>query len=139
MAKEKKIAGKQKGKTVQKVKRVKKVVPFGNFYVLSTFNNTKLTLTDPNGNVLAWSNCGTIGFKGSKKSTAYAATKSAEDLAMKAQKFGLKEVNVFIRGLGQGRVASVKGFRAAGVVVRSIKDITPIPHGGVKIKKLRKV
>lgn len=126
-------------KKVSKIKKVKKVVPYANAYVLCTFNNTKLTLTDLSGNVLCWSNCGTVGFKGTKKSTAFAATKSAEDLYTKAQKYGVKEVNVFINGLGQGRLAGPKGLRAAGFIVRNISDITAVPHGGVKTKKLRKV
>lgn len=126
-------------KTEVKTKKVKKVVPYANAYVLCTFNNTKLTLTDLSGNVLCWSNCGKLGFKGTKKSTAFAATKSAEDLFEKAQKFGVKEVNIFIKGLGQGRLAGPKGLKTAGFVVRNLTDITPVPHGGVKIKKIRRV
>jgi len=122
-----------------KTKKIKKVIPYANAYVLCTFNNTKLTLTDLSGNVLCWSNCGTVGFKGTKKSTAFAATKSAEDLFTKAQKYSVKEVNVFIRGIGQGRLAGPKGLKAVGFVIRNISDITPVPHGGVRIKKIRKM
>ncbi|QQR93327.1 30S ribosomal protein S11 [bacterium] len=130
----------QKAKATQKkAKKIKIQVPVGRLYVLSTFNNTKLTITDLDGNVLCWSNCGTIGFKGSKKSTAFAATKAAEDLVVKAQRYGLQEVHAFIRGIGQGRTAAIKGARAAGLKINFITDKTPIPHGGVKPKKQRKV
>ncbi len=126
-------------KKVAKVKKAKKLVPYANAYVLCTFNNTKITLTDLSGQVLCWSNCGLVGFKGTKKSTAFAATKAAEDLFTKAQRYGVKEINIFIKGLGQGRLAGPKGLRASGFIVRNISDITPVPHGGVRAKKLRKV
>ncbi len=125
-----------KNKVVKK--KIKKNVPVGNVYVLSTFNNTKITLTDLSGNVVCWSTCGAIGFKGTKKSTAFAATKAAEDLYQKATKSNVEEINVFVKGIGQGRVASIKGLRTAGFVIKNITDITPIPHGGVRTKKLRK-
>lgn len=125
-----------KNKVVKK--KIKKNVPVGNVYILSTFNNTKITLTDLSGNVVCWSTCGAIGFKGTKKSTAFAATKAAEDLYQKATKSNVEEINVFVKGIGQGRVASIKGLRTAGFVIKNITDITPIPHGGVRTKKLRK-
>lgn len=124
---------------VKKQKKSKKVVPNAKLFVLATPNNTKITVTDLEGNVLCWSNCGVAGFKGSKKSTAYAATKAAEDVAVKAQKYGVQEVHAYIKGFSQGRSAVLRGIRAVGIKIGMLTDMTPVPHGGVKIKKLRKV
>lgn len=124
---------------LKKVKKSKKQVSLGRIHVLSTPNNTKLTITDLSGNVLCWSSCGTVGFKGSKKSTAYAASKAAEDLASKAQKYGLQEVYANMNGFGQGRLAALKSLRGMGIKVSQLSDITPVAHGGVKRRKQRKV
>lgn len=134
-----KVEEKKAEVVVKKVKKAKRTVEKVKVYVVSTFNNTKITLTDMDGNVLAWSSCGTVGFKGTKKSTAYAATKAAEDVLAKAAKYGVKEGLIYVRGLGQGRQAAVKGLRAAGLNVSMLSDITPVPHGGVRVKKPRKV
>jgi small subunit ribosomal protein S11 len=104
-------------------------------YVNSTYNNTIITITDYNGNVLAASSPGVVGFSGSKKSTAYAATKAAEDAVMKAQKFGAREGMVIIKGAGMGRQAAVKGLRSAGLNIISLSDFTPVAHGGVTPRK----
>lgn len=120
-------------------KKSKRQVPFAKLYVLTTPNNTKLTITDLQGEVLCWSNCGVIGFKGSKKSTAYAATKSAEDLVYKAQRFGVHSVYAYLNGFGQGRLAALKGLRGAGIKILQLSDRTSVPHGGITPKKQRKV
>ena len=107
--------------------------------MLATFNNTKVTFTDMHGNVLCWSTGGKNGFKGSRKSTAYAAQVIAGDAAKKAQLFGMKEVEVRIKGPGAGRESAVRGIAAAGLEVVAIKDITPVPHNGCRPPKRRRV
>ena len=114
-------------------------VPSGIAYVLATFNNTKVTFTDLHGNVLCWSTGGKNGFKGSRKSTAYAAQVIAGDAAKKAQLLGMKEVEVRIKGPGAGRESAVRGIAAAGLDISSIKDITPVPHNGCRPPKRRRV
>ena len=114
-------------------------VPSGIAYVLATFNNTKVTFTDLHGNVLCWSTGGKNGFKGSRKSTAYAAQVIAGDAAKKAQLLGMKEVEVRIKGPGAGRESAVRGIVAAGMEVNAIKDITPVPHNGCRPPKRRRV
>ena len=114
-------------------------VPSGIAYVLATFNNTKVTFTDLHGNVICWSTGGKNGFKGSRKSTAYAAQVIAGDAAKKAQLIGMKEVEVRIKGLGAGRESAVRGIAAAGLEISSIKDITPVPHNGCRPPKRRRV
>ena len=104
-------------------------------YVKSTYNNTIVSITDYNGNVLAASSPGVVGFSGSKKSTAYAATKAAEDAVEKSRKFGVKDAVVMIKGAGMGRQAAVKGLRNAGLNIISLSDFTPVPHGGVTPRK----
>jgi small subunit ribosomal protein S11 len=104
-------------------------------YINSTYNNTIITVTDYKGNVLAASSPGVVGFSGSKKSTAYAATKAAEDAVIKAQKFGAREGMVIIKGAGMGRQAAVKGLRSAGLNIISLSDFTPVAHGGVTPRK----
>ena len=122
-----KPAVKDKKKKVQ-VSRVK-------VYIKSTYNNTIVSITDYSGNVLAASSPGAVGFTGSKKSTAYAATKAAEDAVLRAQKYGIKEDIVLIKGAGMGRQAAVKGLRSAGLNLISLSDFTPVPHGGVTPRK----
>ena len=114
-------------------------IPSGIAYVLATFNNTKVTITDLHGNVISWSTGGKNGFKGSRKSTAYAAQVIAGDAAKKAQLFGMKEVEVRIKGPGAGRESAVRGLILAGLEVTVIKDITPVPHNGCRPPKRRRV
>ncbi len=116
-----------------------RLIQSGIAYVLATFNNTKVTFTDLHGNVLCWSTGGKNGFKGSRKSTAYAAQVIAGDAAKKAQLFGMKEVEVRIKGPGAGRESAVRGIAAAGLEVIAIKDITPVPHNGCRPPKRRRV
>ncbi len=114
-------------------------VPSGIAFVLATFNNTKVTFTDLHGNVLCWSTGGKNGFKGSRKSTAYAAQVIAADAAKKAQLLGMKEVEVRIKGPGAGRESAVRGIASVGMEVNAIKDITPVPHNGCRPPKRRRV
>ena len=117
----------------------KKKVDAGRLYVESTYNNTKLVLTDTKGNVLAFSSSGALGFKGAKKGTPFAAAKVGELIGGKASVIGMKEAQVFIKGVGSGRESSVRGFISKGVNIASIKDITPVPFNGPKEKKPRRV
>ena len=119
--------------------RERKSVPRGRAYVQSTFNNTLVTLTDPNGNVIASSSAGTAGFKGSRKSTPYAAQLAAEQAAKKAMEHGMRQVDVFVRGPGSGREAAIRSLQGAGLSILSIRDITPIPHNGCRPPKRRRV
>jgi small subunit ribosomal protein S11 len=116
-------------------RRERKSVPRGKAFVSSTFNNTIITLTDPNGNVLAWGSGGTAGFKGSRKSTPYAAQIAAEGAAQRAIEHGLREVDVFVKGPGSGREAAVRALQSSGVRVLSIRDVTPIPHNGCRPRR----
>jgi small subunit ribosomal protein S11 len=120
-------------------KRERKSVPRGQAHIQSTFNNTIVTLTDPHGNVIAWSSAGSSNFKGSRKSTPYAAQMTAETAAKKAMEHGLREVAVYVKGPGSGREAAIRSLQAAGLVVTSITDVTPIPHNGCRPPKRRRV
>jgi len=111
----------------------------GRAYIQSTFNNTIITLTDSTGNVLAWGSAGTVGFKGSRKSTAFAAQRAAEDAARKGMDHGLREVQVLVRGSGPGREAAIRSLSGRGLMVTSIRDVTPIPHNGCRPRKRRRV
>jgi small subunit ribosomal protein S11 len=117
----------------------KKHVESGLLYVQSTYNNTKVVLTDPKGNALVWSSSGSLGFKGAKKGTPFAAAKVGETVGTKAQAMGLKEVGVVVNGVGAGRESSIRGFISKGINISSIKDVTPVPHNGPKPKKPRRV
>ncbi len=117
----------------------KKKVDNGQLHVQSTYNNTKLTLTDSRGNVLASSSSGALGFKGAKKGTPFAAAKVGEILGAKAGVMGMKEVDVIIKGVGSGRESSVRGFIGKGINITSIRDVTPVPFNGPKPKKPRRV
>jgi small subunit ribosomal protein S11 len=126
------------------VKRSKKNVAIrqvgsGRAYVKSTYNNTIVTFTDQNGNVLSWSSAGQCGFKGPKKATHYAASIIVKDAYEKAKKYGLKEVSVFVRGIGGGRESAIRALNANGLIVGAIKDITPIPHNGCRPPRPRRV
>ena len=117
----------------------KKRVDSGILYVQSTYNNTKIVLTDPKGNTLAWSSSGSLGFKGAKKGTPFAAAKIGELLADKAVSMGVKEVAVIVKGVGSGRESGIRGFISKGINISSIKDMTPVPYNGPKPPKPRRV
>ncbi|MGM0472341.1 MAG: 30S ribosomal protein S11 [Bacillota bacterium] len=122
-------------------KRKKKVkhVTKGQAHIHSTFNNTIVSLADQQGNVISWSSAGNLGFKGTKKSTPYAAQMAAEDAAKEAMEHGLKEVEVFVKGPGAGREAAVRALQSTGLEIAGIKDVTPIPHNGCRPPKRRRV
>lgn len=120
-------------------RRDKRVVPTGRAYIHATFNNTLVTLTDVKGNVIVWSSAGTSGFKGSRKGTAFGAQRAAEQAARKAMDQGLRQVDVVIRGPGSGREAAVRSLQTSGLVITSIRDMTPIPHNGCRPPKRRRV
>lgn len=125
-------------KAKKKVKE-KSVAPRGQAHVKATYNNTIVTLTDQNGNTITWSSAGKMGFRGPKKATAYAASIIVKDCATRAVEMGLKEVDVFVKGVGSGREAAVRALNAQGLQVSSIRDITPIPHNGCRAPKPRRV
>ncbi len=120
-------------------RRERKFVPRGRAYIRSTFNNTLITLTDPEGNVIASGSAGTAGFKGARKGTAFAAQRAAEGAARRAMEHGLREVEVFIKGPGAGREAAIRTLQTTGIMVTSIRDVTPIPHNGCRPPKRRRV
>jgi small subunit ribosomal protein S11 len=120
-------------------RREKRNIPRGQAHIQATFNNTIITLTDPHGNTVGWASAGTAGFKGSRKSTPYAAQLAAQQAARTAQDNGMREVDVFVKGPGPGREAAIRALQAAGLVVRSIADVTPIPHNGCRPPKRRRV
>ena len=120
-------------------KKSKRAVTHGQAHVLATYNNTIVTVTDRAGNTLGWASAGALGFKGAKKSTPYAAGQVVHRLMDRLEPFGLREVEAFINGIGSGREAAVRAFQARGVNVSSIKDVTPIPHNGVRARKIRRV
>jgi len=119
-------------------RREKKFVPQGRAYVSATFNNTVITLTDPGGDLIACSSGGRVGFRGSRKATAFAAQRAGEDAARKAMEHGLRTVDVYVRGPGSGREAAVRALQGAGLRVISIRDVTPVPHNGCRPKKKRR-
>ena len=120
-------------------KRVKKNIAKGIAHVHSTFNNTIVTVADEHGNVISWSSAGALGFKGSRKSTPYAAQMAAETAAKAALPHGLKSVDVFVKGPGSGREAAIRALQACGIDVTSIRDVTPVPHNGCRPPKRRRV
>lgn len=124
---------------VRKKKKTTKAVPLGNAYVQATYNNTIVTFTDPAGNVLAWASAGQCGFKGPKKATPYAASIIVKTATEKVAPYGLKDVNVFVRGIGMGREGAVRALHANGLNVLAIKDVTPIPHNGCRRPRPRRV
>ena len=129
----------QKKSKVKKVKKAARLVTSGLARILATFNNTIVTITDREGNTIAWASTGSTGFKGSKKSTPFAAGIAAESAAKKAVERGLKEVEVVVKGPGAGRESAIRSIQAAGVAITSIKDVTPIPHNGCRPPKRRRV
>lgn len=120
-------------------KKEKKHVAVGSAHVQATFNNTVVSITDTNGNVLTWSSAGSLGFKGSRKGTPYAAQMAADAAAKKAIDMGMKQVDVFVKGPGAGRESAIRALQAAGLEVNLIKDVTPVPHNGCKPPKRRRV
>jgi small subunit ribosomal protein S11 len=126
-------------KKIRTKKREKKNISTGVVHIQSTFNNTIITITDPGGNVVAWSSSGVQGFKGSRKSTPFAAQLAAEDAAKKAMEHGMKNVEVYVKGPGSGRESALRSLQAAGFNVMMIKDVTPIPHNGCRPPKRRRV
>ncbi|MDA3936491.1 MAG: 30S ribosomal protein S11 [Actinomycetota bacterium] len=117
----------------------RKNIAVGQAHIRSTFNNTIITITDPSGNVIAWQSAGTVGFKGSRKSTPFAAQMAAEACAKMAQEHGVRKVSVFVKGPGSGRETAVRSLQAAGLELSSIQDCTPVPHNGCRPRKRRRV
>ena len=120
-------------------RKVRKNVSRGIAHIKATFNNTTVTITDPNGDVLCWATAGTSGFKGSRKSTPFAAQRAAEIAAERAAKFGIKEIEVRVKGPGSGRESAITGLQSSGLQVRVIEDVTPLPHNGCRPPKRRRV
>lgn len=120
-------------------KKEKKNIAFGQAHIKSTFNNTIISITDPTGAVISWSSSGQIGFKGSKKSTPFAAQLAAEDAAKRAMEHGLKKVDIFVKGPGSGRETAIRSLQAAGLEIGSIQDVTPVPFNGTRARKRRRV
>lgn len=130
----------KKSKTGKKANKIfDKNVKTGRAYITATFNNTIVTITDSVGNTLCWGSTGASGFKGARKSTPYAATTTVERTAKKARDMGVESIEVFIKGPGPGRDASIRALKAAGINIQMITDVTPIPHNGVRSKKKRRV
>lgn len=120
-------------------RRERKSIAAGRAYIQSTFNNTIVTLTDQQGNVIAWGSSGTAGFKGSRKGTPYAAQLAARDAARKAVEHGLRQVEVYVKGPGSGREAAIRSLQSSGLYITGIRDVTPIPHDGCRPPKRRRV
>ncbi len=129
----------KKGKATRMRRRERKNIERGQAHISSSFNNTMVTLTDLQGNVLSWASAGQLGFRGSRKSTPYAAQQAAEEAAKKAMEHGLKSVEVYVKGPGSGREAAIRSLQATGLEVNMIKDVTPIPHNGCRPPKRRRV
>ena len=129
----------KKTSSFKKKKKVKKNITSGIAYVYSTFNNTIISIADENGNVVSWSSAGAKGFKGSRKSTPYAAQIAAEDVGNKAKEYGIKTLKVEVSGPGSGRESALRSLQAIGYIITSIKDVTPIPHNGCRPPKKRRV
>jgi small subunit ribosomal protein S11 len=134
MARQKKAVGGRRA-----AKKVVKNIPYGQAHIHATFNNTIVSMTDQLGNVVAWASAGTSGFKGSRKSTPYAARMAAQTASEQAQTHGMQEVDIFVKGPGPGREAAIRAIQSSGVKVRSITDVTPVPHNGVRPRKRRRV
>jgi len=132
------VAKPQRAKGRQR-RRVRKNIAIGQAHIKTSFNNTQVTLTDKEGNVIAWESAGSVGFKGSRKSTPFAAQVTAESCAKKGMEHGLQKVEVFVRGPGSGRETAVRSLQAAGLEIISVKDVTPMPHNGCRPRKRRRV
>jgi small subunit ribosomal protein S11 len=129
----------EKKRAAKTRRRERKNVPVGHAHIQATFNNTLITITDPSGNAVAWGSAGGAGFKGSRKSTPYAAALSADGAARKAMEHGMRQVEVFVKGPGAGREQAIRSLQAAGLEVTAITDVTPIPHNGCRPPKRRRV
>jgi small subunit ribosomal protein S11 len=136
LAKQEKVVKKTAARTKKKITRT---IPSGIAYVKATFNNTIVSITDPSGNVIAWASAGKTNFSGSRKSSAFAASVAAQDAGKIAMNYGMKEVEVNLKGPGAGRESAVRGLQSAGLVITLIKDKTPIPHNGCRPRKRRRV
>ena len=132
MAKPQRAKGRQR-------RKIRKNIAVGQAHIKTSFNNTLVTLTDKEGNVIAWESAGSVGFKGSRKSTPFAAQVTAESCAKKGMEQGLQKVEVFVRGPGSGRETAVRSLQAAGLEIMSVKDVTPVPHNGCRPRKRRRV
>ena len=132
MAKPQRAKGRQR-------RKVRKNIAIGQAHIKTSFNNTLVTLTDKEGNVIAWESAGAVGFKGSRKSTPFAAQVTAESAAKKGMEHGLQKVEVFVRGPGSGRETAVRSLQAAGLEIMGVKDVTPVPHNGCRPRKRRRV
>ena len=131
------MANKKKPTRIRR--RERKAIPRGRAYIQATFNNTVITLTDPVGNTIAWGSSGTVGFKGSRKGTPYAAQMAAEQAARRGMEHGLREVEVYVKGPGSGREAAIRSLQSVGLTITEIRDVTPIPHNGCRPPKRRRV
>ena len=120
-------------------RRERKNVPQGHVHIQATFNNTLITITDPTGAVISWGSAGTAGFKGSRKSTPYAAAQTADGAAKRAMEHGMRHIEVFVKGPGSGREQAIRSLQAAGLEVSAITDVTPLPHNGCRAPKRRRV
>ena len=129
----------KKARTTRVRRRERKNIERGQAHIVSTFNNTMVTLSDLQGNVISWASAGQLGFRGSRKSTPYAAQQAAEEAAKKAMEHGLKSVEVYVKGPGSGREAAIRSLQATGLEVNMIKDVTPVPHNGCRPPKRRRV
>ncbi|MFH1462227.1 MAG: 30S ribosomal protein S11 [bacterium] len=130
-----KVDSKVKKEAKETLKKLKE----GNLFIASSYNNTKISLADPQGNILGWTSAGSIGFKGAKKATPFAASKVAETISQIAKKFGIEKVSIFVKGIGSGRESAIRSLAARGLDIISIKDITPVPHNGCRPRKVRRV
>ncbi|WP_425539780.1 30S ribosomal protein S11 [Microaceticoccus formicicus] len=133
------MVAKAKKATTRVRRRERKNIERGQAHIVSTFNNTMVTLSDLNGNVISWASAGQLGFRGSRKSTPYAAQEAAQEAAKKAMEHGLKSVEVYVKGPGSGREAAIRSLQASGLEINMIKDVTPIPHNGCRPPKRRRV
>jgi small subunit ribosomal protein S11 len=128
-----------KKRRVRVERKAKKLIAKGRAYIQATFNNTIITLADLQGNVLCWASSGTAGFKGSRKGTPYAAQMAAEQAAKKGMDYGLRHIEVYIKGAGSGRETAIRALQAAGLTITAIRDVTPVPHDGCRPPKERKI
>jgi small subunit ribosomal protein S11 len=126
-------------KAKSKKKKIKKEVTYGVAHIQSTFNNTIITITDQQGNTICWASSGTSGFKGARKGTPFAAQLAAKEAASKAKEYGVRYVDVRVKGPGAGRESSIRALQAAGLEIKSIRDVTPIPHNGCRVRRRRRV
>ena len=133
------MAGTTRGAPRPSTKKGKRTVAYGQAHVYASFNNTIVTVTDSQGNTVAWASAGTSGFKGSRKSTPFAARMAAQQAAKVAQEMGMQELDLYINGPGPGREAAIRAIQGAGLKVRSIRDVTPVPHNGCRPPKRRRV